>query len=258
MALSHCHELRSLNLELVSQAMGMNDLFQHFKGLRNLRDLKFPRSMLLGAGDAQKMRNTQFDLPAKLECFSLTGGLSDTFMMKLNAPASLNELHISHLSFARQTAINNFLGRIASQLTVLEVNFHIPMLPYNALDKVLVMCPNLVKLSVAVDFVTYHLFDEENTPAGHPLKQLDLDSSGVDGTELKLKSDDLYICLAEDRLQKVRIVRINERLNWMQREEEDVMDLISLLESRVDEKEKAEGALCGVWEFVNNDCRLRW
>ncbi|KAI5801507.1 hypothetical protein DFH27DRAFT_482196 [Peziza echinospora] len=247
-ALGQCLNLRVLDLKLVSQALSTVDLFQHIAPLPKLRSLTFPRSMLI-AGDGGVPRGTDFELPPALETLTLTGGVSDTFLMKLNAPPTLTEFHISHLSFARHVAIQHLINRLSNQLTVLEVNYYIARLPHNAMDKLLVMCPHLVKLIVAVDFITSHFFDDENAPSTHPLKQLDLDSSGFPGAEHKVKPDDIYICLAGERLPALRIMRINKKLGWMQREEEGVRDLVDLLEIRRDSVPEEAGDLAGVWEF---------
>ncbi|KAF8470138.1 hypothetical protein BDZ91DRAFT_654554 [Kalaharituber pfeilii] len=245
LALAKCFKLRTLDLRLVSHAMSADDLFQHLADLQELRSLSLPRSMILPTLDNVRVPVEEYKLPRKLEYWSLTGSVSDTFLTKLNAPESLSELRISHLSFARYPSIKNLLNRLSTQLKTLEINFHISTLPHNAMDKVLVMCPNLVKLCIAVDFVSPRLFDEDNTPPNHPLKQLDLDSSGYIGAEHKLKADDIYICLAEGRLPQLRILRISERLHWLTRDEQGVNDLVEVLESRkADDQE-----LAGVWEF---------
>ena len=243
-ALGNCHQLRVLDLRLVTQSLGLVDLFQTMSRLKELRTLTFPRSLMMTTGEQGRTFSGGYNLPEKLECFCLTGNVSDTFLTTVNASESLTELRIAH-AFARHGSIKNLLNRWSSQLKVLEINYIISTLPHNALDKILVTCLGLEKLRIAVDFVSYRLFDEENTPANHPLKRLDLDSSGCLGAGHKLKADHIFICLAEGRLPHLRILRISDKLNWMGRDAAGVADLVEVLESR----ETAPGEPVGVWEF---------
>lgn len=189
----------------------------------------------------------EFRWPARIEKLSLSGGVSNAFLINATIPPTLRELQISHCPFAKGASIRNLLNRLSQQLTVLSVGYHIPCLPYNALDKILVMCPNLTRLLVAVDYISTHMFDEENTPAGHPLRRLDLESSGNLGVEHKVTPDEVFIAVAEERLRELRVVRVSKRLGWMVRTRSNVEDLVDLLEAK--REERGESGLCGVWEF---------
>lgn len=164
---------------------------------------------------------------------------------------TLRELQISHCPFARDASIRNLLNRLSQQLTSLSIGYGIPCLPYNALDKIFVMCPNLTKLLVAVDYISCHMFDEENTPAGHPLRRLDLESSGNLGVEHKVTPDEVFIAVAEERLSELRIVRVSKRLGWMSRNRSNMVDMVDLLEAKSEERgaNRKEGEKVGVWEF---------
>lgn len=122
------------------------------------------------------------------------------------------------------------------------------------------MCPNLVKLLVAVDYISCHMFDEENTPAGHPLRRLDLESSGNLGVEHKVTPDEVFIAVAEERLPELRIVRVSTRLGWMTKSKSNVEDLVDLLEAKKEERGGVGGGggkeeEVGVWEFDSGgDC----
>ena len=114
----------------------------------------------------------------------------------------------------------------------------------------LIICSHLKKLTIAVDYVSAHLFEEENSPAGHPLRWLNLDSSGSPGVEKKITPDDVFIAVAEERLSELRVVRARKRLRWGEDSKRMVADLDELLETRAEEKGET-GA--GVWIF-ENDC----
>ena len=243
-ALAKCCKLQVLDLRLVKPSIQLEDLLRHIRRLKELRTLIFPRSVTVPDYEAEQTSLAGYVLPENLECFSLTGSISDTFLTTLIAPESLVEFRIFD-AFARYMSIRFLLNKWSTQLKVLEVNYHISTLPHNAMDKILVTCPNLEKLRVAVDFITHRLFDEENAPLAHPLKRLDLDSSGYPGAEHKLKADHIFICLAEGRLSCLRIVRLSEKLNWVAKDKEGVDDLVQVLETRID----ATNGVAGVWEF---------
>ncbi|KAL7271111.1 hypothetical protein RUND412_006152 [Rhizina undulata] len=240
-ALTHCRKLRLLDLSLISQSVSLDDLFTYIKYLPDLTILNFPRSSVFDPG------MVDFQWPPRIKTFSLAGGLSSSFLNNCKFPKTLTEFKVSHCPAAEVHTIPYLVNRLGSQLTNLYINYHIPSLTYNSLDNVLVMCPNLQRLLVAADYVTGRMFDEENTPDNHPLKCLEIDSSGVPGLEKKMQPDEIYICVGEDRLQELRIVRVSERLGWVERLKSQVEDLVNLLE----EKEAARGTkqLAGVWEF---------
>ncbi|RPB08729.1 hypothetical protein P167DRAFT_538976 [Morchella conica CCBAS932] len=243
-ALSHCKKLRLLDLSLVSQSVSLDSLFINIQDLPHLLTLKFPRSSIFDRG------KVEFRWPARIEKFSLAGGISNSFLINATIPPTLKELQISHCPFAKNASIHNLLNKLSQQLTSLSVGYNIPCLPYNALDKILIMCPNLTKLLVAVDYISCHMFDEDNTPVGHPLRRLDLDSSGNLGIEHKVSPDEVFIAVAEERLSELRIVRVSKKLGWSVRAQSNMEDLVDLLEAKSEERGE-NGAGVGVWEFDN-------
>ncbi|CUS15438.1 unnamed protein product [Tuber aestivum] len=240
-AVRNCKQLRLLDLSLVSQPIKLESLFQNIQDLPHLVTLYFPRSSTL---DNSK---STFNWPPRLERFSLAGRIGDSFLINTCLPSTLHELQIAHCPFVKDTSIKYLLNRSSHQLTVLSINYHIPCLGFNAFDRVLNICPHLEKLTIAVDYVSAHLFDEENTPSGHPLRWLDLESSGNPGVEKKITPDDVFIAIAEERLSELRVVRASKRLGWEERNSRRMMmDLNELLETRAEHLGET-GA--GVWIF---------
>ncbi|RPA94333.1 hypothetical protein L873DRAFT_1436079 [Choiromyces venosus 120613-1] len=240
-AVGNCKQLRLLDLSLVSQLIELEALFQHIQDLPQLVTLFFPRSSIFDRG------KSAFSWPPRLERFSLAGRIGDSFLINTCVPATLHELQIAHCPFIRDTSIKHLLKKASHQLTVLSINYHIPCLSFNAFDKVLVICPHLERLTISVDYVSAHLFDEENSPAGHPLRWLSLESSGNPGVEKKITPDDVFIAVAEERLSELRVVRASKRLGWEEENSRRMMiDLNELLETRAEEKGET-GA--GVWNF---------
>lgn len=244
-ALGHCQKLRLLDLSLVSQSANLEDLFRHIQNLPNLTILNFPRSSMY----SQPPKS--FTWPKRLERFAISGAVLDYFLHEKALPATLQELHISHCPFTKKSSILCLVSSLSAQLTTLSITYPMPRLPFNALDNVLNLCPNLECLLLAVDYISNHFFDAVASPPDHPLRRLDLDSSGYMGVEHKISPDDIFIALAEDRLSSLRIVRVSSRLKWLEREKEDVDDLIEILEEKAQRSGDPLGcgSEVGVWEF---------
>ncbi|KAI5845974.1 hypothetical protein BZA05DRAFT_342117 [Tricharina praecox] len=252
-ALGHLQKLRLLDLSLISQSVNLDDLFQHIGDLPNLRTLNFPRSSVLA------QPQTRFLWPKRLESFSLSGAILDYFLHETQLPETLHELHISHCPFTRSGSVIRLAAALSLQLTSLSITYPMPCLAFNALDNILNMCPHLTYLLIAVDYISNHFFD---FGLGHPLKRLDLDSSGNPGVEHKVSPNDVFIAVAEDRLPDLRIVRVSRLLKWVVREKGDVDDLVDMLEAKareataapaagddVDDDDDIASADVGVWEF---------
>ena len=245
-ALGHLQKLRLLDLSLISQSVNLDDLFHHIGDLPNLRTLNFPRSSVLARPQ------TRFLWPKRLESFSLSGAILDYFLHETHLPESLHELHISHCPFTRTSSVLHLASALSAQLTRLSIAYPMPCLAFNALDHILNTCTGLTYLLVAVDYISNHFFD---FGLGHPLKRLDLDSSGNPGVEHKVSPNDVFIAVAEDRLPALRIVRVSHLLKWVIREEADVDDLIELLEAKAreatptDDDDSTPTTAVGVWEF---------
>lgn len=205
-----------------------------------------------GKGGAPGIKRSPW--PPALSSLSVSGSimtllLSSPSSEALQIPKTVNALYISHCPFTTSRQVTPYLLNLSFQLTALSINFPMPCLPYNALDNILVLCPNLTYLLVAVDYITAHMFDETNAYAGHPLRQLDLDSSGHLGVDMKVAPNDLFIAVAEERLSGLRRVRVSERLGWLKgaRRRKDTIDLGDMLEAVG--RESGDGIECGVWEF---------
>lgn len=238
-ALGHCRSLQVLDLSLVSQTMSLDELFRHIADLPCLRELNFPRSSLVA-------KTSQFTFPVNLQRFSLSGAVITLFSHDTVLPPALEELHISHCPFTKAPTIVSLLARLGDQLTTLSVSYPMPYLAFNSMDNILNLCPNLTYLLVAVDYISSHFFDEGSA---HPLEHLDLDSSGSAGNELKVSPNDVFIAMAEDRLPHLRIVRVSKLLKWVEREREDVDDLVEMLETKAFEADPVRNVKVGVWEF---------
>lgn len=263
-ALSNCRELRVLDLSSVSHSMRLKELILSIKSLEKLRVFKFPRSSFFDRGDLPLV----YEWPDSLRGLFISGTISDTFFSSAKLPPNLTELSISHCPFARKESITRLITRLSSQLTSVTVNVTIPCLPYNAMDGLLAICPYVQHVTIAVDFITSQFFNNENnTPVGHPLRTLSLDSSNMPGTEQKLCPDDIFIPLADGRLSNLRIIRYSARLGWNTRYRKQTRDLVFLLdERRTEDIQRAkelglpEGSVseAGIWEFKSGGEHVDW
>jgi F-box-like len=238
-ALSKCVRLCSLDLTLISVSISLSDLFHAIKALPRLQVLYFPRSSNYHRGFSVN----SFSWPPNLRALTLAGGISDNFLLTAkNIPPTLDTLTIEYCPFAKGSAIRNLLAQLAPQLRNLKVSYHIPTLHYNALDQLLLICPQLHTLTVAVDYISSRFFDEENAPKpSHPLYLLSLESSGNLGVGQKIGPNDIYIAVCEGGLANLRQVRVSERLGWTSDEmKADVRDLVDLLEMKEEEDAKRD------------------
>ncbi|KAF3907857.1 hypothetical protein ABW20_dc0104273 [Dactylellina cionopaga] len=264
-ALRHCAKLEYLDLRPGQETCDLADFFHVLTHLSKLTVLHFPLSALFSSGARHsRLQNTidaaivgaffsdstlqitidpntsplpttlktTFTYPPNLTTLSVSGGLIDsTFLASGTPPPTITSFSASHLPFVRMTAIRQYLNMLSPQLTHLSILHPIPRLPHNFLDRILFTCPNLLHLTASVDFLTAHIFDEENCVADHPIERIDLDCSGGMGSEFKVSSDDISIALMEGRLKRLRVVRASVKLGWGKRGEEmrRVKDLAELL-----------------------------
>ncbi|EPS36760.1 hypothetical protein H072_9669 [Dactylellina haptotyla CBS 200.50] len=261
-AVRHSINLEYLDLRPCQETCDLADFFHILSSLSKLTVLHFPRSALFSnrqsrwstsmsaiissldpdaaetlsinitTGNNPTALKTTFTYPPNLKTFSIAGGIIDSTLINSGTPpASITSFSASHLPFVRMTAVRQYLTNLAPQLTRLSVLHPVPRLPHNFLDRILITCPNLLHLTASVDFLTAHIFDEENCSIDHPLERIDLDCSGGMGSEFKVSSDDISIALMEGRLKRLRVVRASVKLGWGRRGEEmrRVKDLAELL-----------------------------
>ncbi|KAI9769357.1 MAG: hypothetical protein M1840_004058 [Geoglossum simile] len=239
-ALSKCAYLCLLDLTLISESISLPELFHVIRAMPRLRVLYFPRSSNYHRGFSVN----SFTWPPSLRALTLAGGISDHFLLTANnIPPTLDTLTIEYCPFAKGIAIRNLLAQLAPQLKNLNVSYHIPTLRYNALDQLLLICPQLHTLTVAVDYISSRFFQEGNAPnPSHPLYLLTLESSGNLGVGQKIFPNDIYIAVCEGGLANLRQVWVSERLGWTSGEmKADVRDLVDLLETNEEEDAKRNG-----------------
>lgn len=211
MALRGCVNLRSLDLRLVSETLNLEELFQSIRGLNALTHLSFPR-LSLEINDYSNMK-----WPPGLKYLRVSGGISDEFLMQSAFPDSIRHMEFAHCPKVEHFGFQHLLLEFGRNLALLRVQFPMPGLHANSLDSVFELCPNLLTLEVAVDYLSAEFFDPRYLPPSvspRPLRALYIDSSGMLGTTDKLDPLDLALALSEERLPHLRNVRCTAKLGW--------------------------------------------
>ncbi|KAG5366499.1 F-box protein [Yarrowia sp. B02] len=227
-SLRHCKQLRCLDLSLVSEVVDLRLLFLALRQSPELEQLFFPRSSLF----CEQYDNVW---PPRLWRLGLSGGISDEFIRETRFADTITHLSMRHCPFITVNSFHFLCQYLGPRLKYLEVVYPMPGLRPDALDQVLRHCPNLRHLSVSVDYLTKHVFDDhmfkraDGHFQSHPLEILDIDSSGGLGQAHKLRADDITLAILEDKIPKLRVVRVSSKMSW-DAKDEAVSELASILD----------------------------
>ncbi|OCK78329.1 hypothetical protein K432DRAFT_356986 [Lepidopterella palustris CBS 459.81] len=221
-ALSKCTRLRHLDLSLVSESISFQAFNQTIRSLPELTKLFLPRCSSTYNGNQLSM-NIRW--PPKLADLHLSGGIH-TFMTELNRvpsnfPPTLRDLSISHAPKVTSSDLLSLLGNLAPQLMDLTIT-NLPQLREGSLDSVLNLCPNLVFLTISMDYLTYALghmptsFNPSMWQQGLPLLRLTLLTSGHHhrDSEFYLTPVDLWGMVDTRYLGRLRFVGVAESTGW--------------------------------------------
>lgn len=286
--LARCHELQYLDLSLVSETPPLPEILKATSSLNNLKVFRLPRS----SGFGIHFKSKSFVWPPNVEDLTLSGGIDEHFLRGVVPfPTTLRHLTVEHCPLAKGFTVVHLLRNCVRPLPKIESLKlrHLPRLGSRALDDVLILVPQLRKLSVSVDYVTPAFLDEahfhheikpfllENgeesdqalTLLGNSLSILELTNSGNPGAEDKLMPIDILIALDEGTVPKLRKVRVAKTLHWSssaiktdsdelgdalqeasKRDWESNPDLFPFRGDRQEqERRRVWEAVAGVWEF---------
>lgn len=236
-SLRHCKRLKCLDLSLVSETVDLRLLFLALRQSPLLEQLFFPRSSV----SCEEYDNIW---PPKLWRLGLSGGISDDFIRETRFADTITRLSLRHCPFITVNSFHFLCQYLGPNLKYLEVVYPMPGMRPDALDQVLRHCPQLRHFSASVDYLTKHVFDDHNFHKttgffqSHPLEILDIDSSGSLGQAHKLQADDITLAILEDKIPKLRVVRVSSKMSWDAKE-----DAVSELASVLDDT----GANGGMW-----------
>lgn len=232
LSLQGCHRLTVLDLSLVSETVDLRLLFSAISNAQHLEKLAFPRSSIF-------CHEYDHIWPPKLWQLCLSGGISDEFITATTFPKTVTHLILTHCPFVNTNSVLLLLTRLGEQLNDLKIVYPMPVLRPNALDPIFQICPALTSLSISVDYISRHMFDdfemlydnETNNYVGHGLTQLFLDSSGMLGQAHKLDPIDVSLAILDEKLPKLSKVHASLKLGWNPATE-DVMELAEILDDR--------------------------
>ncbi|CAK3781250.1 F-box domain [Lecanosticta acicola] len=274
-SLAKAHQLRILDLTLVSESPALLQLLEKVSRLPHLTTLKLPRS----SGFGTEVDPTKVVWPPNLEHLSLSGGIDAHFLHGAVAfPSTLRSLTIEHCPKAKGFALMHLLRTAVRPLPNLEQLklANLPRLSGSALDNVLLILPGLTRLSISVDYITPAVFDfdvgshEEVmeafqiTPEDIPptyrhhlgmdkkceLEVLELTNSGNPGVEDKVSPIDVLIAIDEGTLPNLRQVRVANSLLWhSSATASDSEALADALQEAATKRKEGGGLETGVWTF---------
>lgn len=231
-SLRACSQLKVLDLSLVSETVDLRLLFSAISNAQHLEKLAFPRSSIF----CHEYDNIW---PPKLWQLCLSGGICNDFMMATTFPSTVTELVITHCPFINGESVRSLCARLGSQLHTLRVFYPMPALRPDAMDPILGLCPNLKSLSISVDYISRHMFEDirleydskTKEPIGHGLRHLCLDSSGMLGQSHKLEPMDISLAILDEKLPKLSKVQVSLKLGWNPKNE-DMIELAEILSDK--------------------------
>jgi hypothetical protein len=203
-ALSKCTTLRDLDLSLVSEAMTYKELSNTLKNLKELHTLAWPRSAGKHTNPNSPVR---MEWPPKLENLRLSGDLyalmwNDVHPLDgrpTNLPPGLTSLTIQHCALDLDNT-KTLLEKTGPQLKHLRITdmTRFPSRQPNALDNVLLLCPNLESLTISHTYFSDGFAMNESVvikpyTLTHPLRRLTMLDVGADGFDHRIDALDLEI-----------------------------------------------------------------
>lgn len=234
-SLKSCHQLKFLDLGLVSETVKLRELFAAIRGFQNLTHLSFPRSSIDCSG------HNELVWPQNLIYLKLSGGITNDFLMSTTWPNTITTLEFSYCPQVDEHAMYSVLSKIGDRLKHLAFHYPMPSFRDNSLDYVFRYCQNLLSVRMQVDYCSKWAFSEYMLPllqsdAQHisklrPLEIINLDGSGSLGLGTKIHPDDFTIALLECRLPSLRGISVSVRLGW-DFNGDDVEDLVNALEEQ--------------------------
>ncbi|KAL6925695.1 hypothetical protein ACO0SA_000296 [Hanseniaspora valbyensis] len=235
--LKACTKLRSLNLQLVSEKVNLNELFSALNKFHNLKQLALPRSSFNCDCLVENFILGKISLyegsiwPPNLEDVTLCGNITNDFISTCFLPVNLKKLSICYCPLLDDISIFKILDRCGYTLESIQFGYPLTKLREDSLDNVLRYCSSSLKeLTIVADYVSKYFFLDESNIATN-LHTLTIDCSGSLGQINKIHPDDVTIALMENRLPALKTLYISIKIGWNLKSD-DVNDLISVFEDQ--------------------------
>lgn len=229
-SLSKCHELRVLNLSLISEAINYQSLNQTMRKLPELIELYLPRAG--NSYDDYGGLSMLVKWPPKLQHLQLSGSVHGKFMMDMrnqpeNFPNTLTSISIAHCPRLTSADIRPLLENLSSRLTSVTLR-NLPEVKHGRFNKIMEWIPGLKDLTIALDYMDARFGEmpDEFNPSmwmfAKPLESLTLVTSGKHGDidpEHAFTPVDLFTLIDERFLGRLRYVNIAASTGWETKEE---------------------------------------
>lgn len=227
-SLKSCHQLKYLDLGLVSETVKLKELFVAIKNFTHLTHLAFPRSSINCDGFRQ------FQWPKNLQYLKLSGGITNEFVRETQWPKSITTLEFSYCPQVDEHAVYRVLSQIGDNLQHLYFHYPMPSLHENSLDYVFRYSSHLISIQLMVDYCSKWVFSEHMLASliyPRPLRTIYLECSGSLGLATKIHPDDFTIAIMESRLPCLKNISVSSKLGW-DMNSDDVTDLVSVFEDQ--------------------------
>ncbi|CAI9627252.1 hypothetical protein CC77DRAFT_977900 [Alternaria alternata] len=256
-SLSKCTRLRVLDLSLVSECISFQSLNQTIRQLGDLRELYLPRCSSRYEPPATP-GGPSIRWPPKLEHLALSGSVSGQFLWDMlrqpdNFPPTFSSLGIYHSPGLDQQGIRPLLNSLAASLTVVELR-DLPAVKQGRLNGVLDWLPNLVSLTIALDYIDSRFgnmppdFSPARWQEAKPLYSLTLVACGRTGDPSRsFTMTDLFTMIDERFLGRLRYLSIGWSTEWQSEDE-----VLGALDSSIDDLDK-ENWLERRWHYQDLD-----
>ncbi|MCJ1355974.1 MAG: hypothetical protein MMC33_005968 [Icmadophila ericetorum] len=258
--LSKCQNLKTLDLSWVSAPISMRAMLHSIRHLSQLTSLMLPRS----AYASEEPPNADSQWPLRLEVLRINGNLRrSTVEYFSNLPASLRYLCVDNCPQAERSVVEELIGYVRHQLRSLHLG-HNMRLESGDYDLVLQAAPNLLRLTIPLDFITENFFAACIIAGLDSAEQCPLVSLTFDASELEVgidkESDALFCALCDGGLPCLRQARFTTRVWWTKSEkgERDMEELGEYLEALDREDKVKSGMRAGAYlieayDFCRND-----
>ncbi|KAH7078577.1 hypothetical protein FB567DRAFT_477378 [Paraphoma chrysanthemicola] len=244
-SLSKCTKLLILDLSLVSECISFQSLNQTVRQLPLLRELYLPRCSSRNEANPNSGMNIQW--PPALRHLSLSGSVSAAFLWDMlrqpaHFPPSMCSLSVVHCVGLDHRGIKPLLCNLG-HLTVVELR-DLPAVKHGRFNSVLDWLPNLVQLTVALDYIDSRFgnmppgFSASRWMEAKPLQTLTLVTSGQTGIDpsRSFTAVDLYALIDERFLGRLRYVNIAKSTEWMTVQEGAEVGALELLMDELDKE----------------------
>lgn len=246
-ALSKCQQLRVLDLGLISESIGLQDLIHALAKLGTLTTLAFPRCSLSRSGFYPQSTSW----PPQLASLTLSGGVDNEIVYRVanldgcKLPPSLTKLSLTHCTAVMPSTTLELIRSLRDQLVTLHIT-NMPRFGVGNMNTVLYDLPNVFQLTISLDYLSYSAFTSTPEPQIeerriYPLRSLKLVSSGNPSpADFGYRPGDLELNISRGFFPFLHDVCVAKSCGWNKGSNADELpSLAETVEEQDDENRKA-------------------